>query len=361
MTLQERISYDHRPTILKELGLDVLNFIETHQSLDENTLSILLDTSSHVNLKSLQSFHGLFDGTLELVINIKRLNDVKFINKFLEESNKVLSNGGLFIGNLEASHNRKVRILNKYKWPLNRFVYFLDFIVKRVFPKFHLTKKLYFLLTQGKNRVISEMEAYGRLYSCGFVLVDSKEINGKLWIVGKKRTVPAFNTEATYGPMIKLKRHGKDNRLFNVYKLRTMYPYSEYIQEYIALKQGLQKGGKFKNDPRITTAGRFFRKFWLDELPMVINVFKGEMKLFGVRPLSSHYLDLYPKHLKDLRAKVKPGLVPPFYADLPDTLDEIINSEERYIRSYLRQPATTDFRYFLKAAYNILIKRARSN
>ena len=205
------------------------------------------------------------------------------------------------------------------------------------------------------------MEIYGRLYSCGFELLDSKVINGKLWIIGRKRTTPAFNTDATYGPLIKLRRHGKNNDLFNVYKLRTMYPFSEYLQEYISSKYGLQKGGKFKNDPRVTTAGRFFRKFWLDEVPMFINLFKGQMKLIGVRPLSSHYLGLYPNHLKELRAQTKPGLVPPFYADMPETLEDIFASEEAYIVSYLKNPISTDIRYFFKAAYNILFKRARSN
>ena len=306
MTLQANVSLNYRATIKREKGINVLNFIEKHILLNDSTTSILLDTSSYVNLKSLQNFHGLFNGTLDNVINIKKLNDVKFINKFLEESNEVLSYGGLFIGHIETSHNRKARVLVKYPRPLNRIVYFFDFVLKRVFPKFRLTKKIYFFLTQGKNRVISEMEIYGRLYSCGFELLDSEEINGKLWIVGRKITTPAFNTEATYGPLIKLKRHGKNNELFNVYKLRTMYPFSEYLQEYVSSKYGLQKGGKFKNDPRITTAGRFFRKFWLDEVPMFINLLKGQMKLIGVRPLSSHYLGLYPNHLKELRAKTKP-------------------------------------------------------
>ena len=361
MTLRSIVAQNFRATIIREHGIDVLTFLEKYTLLDDSTTTILLDTSSHVNLKSLQNFYGLFNGTLDNVINIKRLNDVKFINKFLEESNEVLSNGGLFFGHIEASHNRKARILAKYPSPLNRIVYFFDFVLKRVFPKFRLTKKIYFFLTQGKNRVVSEMEIYGRLYSCGFELLDSNEINGKLWIIGRKRTTPAFNSEATYGPLIKLKRHGKNNDLFNVYKLRTMYPFSEYMQEYVSSKYGLQKGGKFKNDPRVTTAGRFFRKFWLDEVPMFINLFKGQMKLIGVRPLSSHYLGLYPNHLKELRAQIKPGLVPPFYADMPETLEEIFASEEAYIVSYLKNPISTDIRYFFKAGYNILLKKARSN
>jgi len=361
MTLQGISTSNYRTTLINEQGVEVLHFIETYVQFNANTGSILLEACSHVNLRSNRKRQGLVDNTLNTVINIKRLNDVKFINKFLEVTNEVLCRGGLFIGHFEASNNRKARILKKYSWPLNRIMYILDFVVKRVFPKFWLTKKIYFFLTRGKNRVISEIEVYGRLYSCGFELVNSKEINGQLWVVGKKNSLPAYDTEATYAPLIRLKRHGKNNKIINVYKLRTMHPFSEYLQEYISSKYGLRKGGKFNDDPRVTTLGKFFRKFWLDELPMLINVLKGEMKLFGVRPLSSHYLSLYPDHLQVLRSKTKPGLVPPFYADMPETLKEITASEEDYLLSYFKNPVLTDSKYFCKAAYNILFKRARSN
>jgi hypothetical protein len=64
--------------------------------------------------------------------------------------------------------------------------------------------------------------------------------------------------------------------------------------------------------------------------------------------------------MQQLRTQVKPGLVTPFYADLPDTLPEIIESERVYLESYLKNPIRTDVRYFFKAMYNIFIKRARS-
>jgi lipopolysaccharide/colanic/teichoic acid biosynthesis glycosyltransferase len=87
------------------------------------------------------------------------------------------------------------------------------------------------------------------------------------------------------------------------YKFRTMHPYSEYLQEYVYARQGLQKGGKIENDFRVTTWGRFMRKFWLDELPMLYNWIKGDLGIVGVRPLSFHYLDLYDKELQELRKK----------------------------------------------------------
>jgi lipopolysaccharide/colanic/teichoic acid biosynthesis glycosyltransferase len=140
-----------------------------------------------------------------------------------------------------------------------------------------------------------------------------------------------------------------------------MHAYSEYLQEYVYFKNDLKAGGKFKDDFRITTEGKIFRKFWLDELPMIINLFKGNMKLVGVRPLSKHYFNLYSEELKRKRIQYKPGLIPPFYADMPATLEEIMDSEMRYLESYEKNPFTTDLKYFFRAWYNIFLKHARSN
>lgn len=110
----------------------------------------------------------------------------------------------------------------------------------------------------------------------------------------------------------------------------------------------------------MTPAGRFLRKTWLDELPMLINWVKGDLKLVGVRPLSSHYFHLYDKELQELRIKTKPGLLPPFYADMPKTLEEIQESERRYLTAYLKNPVRTDWQYFWKAVRNIVLKGKRS-
>jgi len=93
---------------------------------------------------------------------------------------------------------------------------------------------------------------------------------------------------------------------------------------------------------------------------MLINLIKGDLKLVGVRPLSQHYFDLYTDELKEKRIKYKPGLIPPFYADLPKTLPEIMDSEMRYLLSYEKKPFLTDIRYCWKALWNILFRHARS-
>ena len=103
------------------------------------------------------------------------------------------------------------------------------------------------------------------------------------------------------------------------------------------------------------------RRFWLDEMPMLYNWLKGEMKLVGVRPLSRHYFSLYSKELQEKRIRHKPGLIPPYYADMPETLEEIQTSELKYLDAYEKKPFKTDWIYFWKALYNIIFKHARSS
>ena len=157
-----------------------------------------------------------------------------------------------------------------------------------------------------------------------------------------------------------MKRSGFGGEVVKTYKFRTMHPYSEYLQQYMVDQNGLQKGGKIENDFRLTTWGKVMRKLWLDELPMFYNWFRGDFGLVGVRPLSFQYLSMYDKELQELRKKVRPGLVPPFYADLPETVEEICDSERRYIKAFLANPIRTQFRYFIKSFINIVFKGARS-
>ena len=139
-----------------------------------------------------------------------------------------------------------------------------------------------------------------------------------------------------------------------------MHPYAEYLQGFVYEKVGLDNGGKFKNDFRVSNLGKFMRMFWIDELPMLINLFRGDLKLFGVRPLSHQYFNLYDKELQKRRIRYKPGLIPPFYVDNPQTLEEIMSSEIKYLDAYDRRPFMTDFKYFFKAVFNIIFKKYRS-
>ena len=339
--------------IVNELGEQAYCFFERSVNTSlESTL--VVSTTTRFNLTRLhQNFY-------KAIINIKRVNDIQRINKFFEAVNEKLPIGGIFICMAETKDLRKQRILKKFPPILNYIYYTFDFVLKRVFPKFPVTKKIYFILTRGENRVLSTAELLGRLYSCGFEIVEEKYINKHFYVVARKIKRPAFDLEPTYGPIIKLKRIGKAGRLIKVYKMRTMHPYAEYLQAYVYEKNDLQDGGKFKDDFRISTLGRFMRKFWIDELPMFVNFFRGDLKLFGVRPLSQHYFNLYTKELQAKRVRFKPGLIPPFYVDNPRTLDEIMASEMKYLEAYEKHPWITDTKYLFKAVFNILFKKYRS-
>ncbi len=331
----------------------VLDFIKKHFDLNKNK-TLVFATSTLFNIEALET------KLTTNIINLGRLNNSRFINKFLEEVNKKMPISGLYFGCVETFPNRKKSIMKSYPFFLNHIVYFTDMIVKRVFPKLIITRRIYFYLTKGRNRVISRAETYGRLYSCGFEIVDEESIGNMQYFVVRKIKVPTFDKNPTYGAIIRLKRIGKNRKFFNVYKLRTMHPFSEYLQEYIYKKHNLAKGGKIHDDFRISPEGHVLRKFWLDEIPMFYNLLKGDVKLVGVRPLSNHYFNLYSKELKILRVKHKPGLIPPFYVDLPITLNEIMDSELKYLKAYEKAPLKTDFIYFIKSLSNILIKKARS-
>jgi len=358
LSYQEHESYH---AILKEkLPEAAISFISKHIDLDNRDETVLLDTGSAVNFAHIKSSSNILGPEVGAIVNIKRINDAKYINKLFEATNLKLNYGGVYLGCAETTVTRQERILAKYFFPLNYIYYYLDFLFKRVFPKLPVLKKIYFFITNGRNRVLSEMEVYGRLYSCGFTIIETQRVKNLLYFAVEKSKEPYYNNEASYGPLIKLKRVGKNGKIIRVYKLRTMFAYSEYLQEMIYKLNDLEEGGKFKNDPRISAMGSFIRKFWLDELPMIYNMVKGDIKIVGVRPLSNHYFSLYPESLQKLRVLTKPGLIPPFYADMPKTLEEIIASEEKYLKEYLNKPFRTDVRYFSRAMYNILIKGARS-
>lgn len=295
------------------------------------------------------------------IINFHRINDVRYINKYFEKVNSLLPSNGIYIGTFESSVQRKIRILNKYPVLIAYPFYFFTFILKRVFPKWSPTKKLYFFLTQGKNRYLSLAEVLGRLVSCGFEIIDYVEQHNKTYFVVKKKCEPTFDLKPSYGIIFGMKRVGKEGKIIRVYKIRTMHPYAEYLQDFINKKNKLNPGGKFNDDFRITTWGKIFRKLWIDEIPMIINLIKGEIKLVGVRPLSEHYLALYKKEVIELRLKTKPGLLPPYYADIPKNFAEILESEMRYLKSYIEHPLKTDIKYLFLILNNIILRGARSS
>ncbi len=342
-----------RKILLKNFGPAVIGYISQFLDIEDNN-TVFIQTSTRFNIDAIEheNLHNL--------VNLKRINGIRFLNKFFEAVNKKLPVDGVFIGYAETIRERRKRILGKFH-PIFSYPYYtLDFIVKRVFPKMSVTRKIYFFLTRGSNRVLSLTEILGRLVSCGFEIVDFREIDNNTYFTVRKVSEPVYDMQPSYGPLFKMRRVGKGGKPIVVYKVRTMHAYSEYLQKFVYERNKLAEGGKLKDDFRVTNWGKFLRKFWLDELPMILNVFRGELKIVGVRPLSEHYLSLYNEKLREKRLKTKPGLIPPFYVDLPKSLEEIMASEEKYLDAYSKSPFLTDLKYFFKAFFNIAFKKARS-
>lgn len=340
--------------IERESGPDAVREIIRMCGGKLNGKTAVLSTTTVFNISNLPEEH------YDYIINLKRINDIIKLNDFLDEVNLKLRDEGNFLCCVETKDQRKARILRKFPVVLNYIYYSFDFVLKRIMPKLKFTRGLYKMITHDLNKVYSRAEALGRLSRAGFMIDQESFIGDMLYIEATRIAKPIPMNGINYGPLIALPRVGQNGETIKVYKLRTMHPYSEYIQDYIYKQYDLQAGGKFQDDFRITSWGGLSRKIWLDEIPMLINLFKGNMKLVGVRPLSRHYFELYSPELRDRRVKYKPGLIPPFYADMPKDLDEIQASENRYLDAYEKSPVWTDTRYFFKSVGNILFKHARS-
>ncbi len=112
------------------------------------------------------------------------------------------------------------------------------------------------------------------------------------WQVKEKLGSPVLFTQL---------RPGKGEKIFKMYKFRTMYVQTEEEEK---------KGWTQKNDPRITKVGRFLRKTSLDEFPQLFNVLKGDMSLVGPRPERPQYVEKFreeiPRYM--IKHQVRPGM-----------------------------------------------------
>ncbi len=111
------------------------------------------------------------------------------------------------------------------------------------------------------------------------------------------------------GPVFYLsKRYGRDGRKFKMFKFRTMQDGAHTMLHQ--LKDRNEVAGpifKMKDDPRVTRFGKFLRRYSLDELPQLINVFNGTMSLVGPRPFPIEQIER--DDLQQLRRlKVRPGI-----------------------------------------------------
>jgi exopolysaccharide biosynthesis polyprenyl glycosylphosphotransferase len=131
-------------------------------------------------------------------------------------------------------------------------------------------------------------------------------------------------------------RVGKDGRTFRIYKFRTMVVDAEKRKaELLASNDNDGILFKIRNDPRITAVGVYLRRWSIDELPQLVNIFLGEMSLVGPRPALPDEAAQYADHVRR-RLVVKPGLTGLWQvngrSDL--TWDESIRLDLRYVENW---------------------------
>ncbi|MDD2386989.1 MAG: sugar transferase [Bacteroidales bacterium] len=132
-------------------------------------------------------------------------------------------------------------------------------------------------------------------------------------------------------------RVGKNNKDFKILKFRTMRPNSD--------KSGLLTIGS--KDNRVTKIGYFLRKYKLDELPQLINVFVGDMSFVGPRPEVRKYVDMYDqKQLKVL--SLRPGITDYAsieYSNENELLSKSDNPEQTYINEIMPAKLSLNLKY----------------
>lgn len=132
-------------------------------------------------------------------------------------------------------------------------------------------------------------------------------------------------------------RVGEKNKEFEILKFRTMVVDAEKLGRQITVG----------NDNRITKIGAFLRKYKLDELPQLINVFKGDMSLVGPRPEVPRYVKYYNEEQRKV-LEVKPGitdLASIRYRDENDLLGGAANPDEFYINTIMPDKLALNLEY----------------
>jgi lipopolysaccharide/colanic/teichoic acid biosynthesis glycosyltransferase len=311
-------------------------------------------------------------GPVQLLIGRTRMNDVLRLNQFLMVCAKQITMGGFFVVRYMPLENVIKDLKRRYAGLRYWMVFILHFIWYRAIPKIPWLDRVYFSplfswldtihlsLVKKRNRALSKAEVWGRLSFWGMRVLAESKGDGEVHIIAQRVSLPVQNKIPSYYLIASLEKIGLDGRIIRMHKIRTMYPFSEFIQERIYEDHGLAPTGKFASDFRLTGYGRFLRKFWLDELPQIFDWLGGDIKLVGLRATSRHFLSLYPEEFYYLYIQIKPGLIPPVFDESINRFDQIVEVEFAYLKCYLTHPIWTDIRYLCKTFTDIVFRGVRS-
>lgn len=297
---------------------------------------------------------------LSLVVLNTKVNDLKKINAAFKKCYDRLIPGGYFV----ICYNNIDGIEDKLKKSFPAWPYYLILPFHRLFcsvlSKIPKLDEFQEWLSHRHNRAISWIEVSGRLAYCGFDVQVEERHQDIQYVISRKTKIPSDNPRPSYHPIIALDRVGLYGHVIKIHKFRTMYPYSEFLQKKVFEENSLSTTGKFNTDYRITTMGKILRKYWVDELPQLIDWLRGEIKLVGIRAMSIHFFSLYPKEYQELFVKVKPGILSPIFDESTGNFNQIVETESKYLQSYLKHPILTDVSYFFMTIHQIIFRGIRS-
>jgi Undecaprenyl-phosphate galactose phosphotransferase WbaP len=154
-------------------------------------------------------------------------------------------------------------------------------------------------------------------------------------------------------------RLGKDGRTIWIHKFRSMCENAEQaLQEYLQLhpeaRREWEATQKLCNDPRITRAGEFIRKFSIDELPQLYNVLKGDMSLVGARPIVDAETHHYGDNI-DIYKNMRPGVTGLW--QVSGRSDTSYSDRVRYDTYYVRNWSVwLDLYVLLRTVYVVLTR-----
>ena len=145
------------------------------------------------------------------------------------------------------------------------------------------------------------------------------------------------------------KRIGKNLKKFNIYKFRTMTHSEENTNESVMhLNEATGPVFKIKNDPRLTKVGKFLRRYSLDELPQLINIFSRDMNLVGPRPLPDYEVEKMGETFSKQRHNIRPGITGLWQVSEREKISSFknwIKLDLQYINNW---SFTMDFKIILK-------------
>lgn len=141
-------------------------------------------------------------------------------------------------------------------------------------------------------------------------------------------------------PFYTQERIGKDEKIFKMYKFRSMYKNADQLQEKLKQQNGVTDVSlKLEHDPRVIKGMNFIRTYSIDELLQLVNVLKGDMTIVGPRPLPVYeYNDVKDIHEYKARYKVKQGLS--CYWQVKRTKDTTFDERMEMDIQYVRERST---------------------